>query len=162
MSTILLNKFSWEWFKCKMLLIKLVLLIKYSYEKIIFGTIELMFGFQNWLWKLKMSNFWQSVIKRSYKYQKILLGSSFKCKKLLNFTCTTEKFNNRYHTNLHVFDRNCLVLHHIQAFLSNLGFEHSNKSWEFQLMFSYLSRLRQALRQRAFLNYPIFLWLLKL
>ena len=32
------------------------------------------------------------------RHQKILLGGSFNCKKLLYFTCTTEKLHNRHHT----------------------------------------------------------------
>ena len=38
-------------------------------------------------------------IKQSYKITWNPLGFSFKCKNLLNFTCTTKKFRNRYHTN---------------------------------------------------------------
>ena len=35
------------------------------------------------------------------RYQKILLGGSLRCKKVLKFTCLTVKFHNCYHTNLH-------------------------------------------------------------
>ena len=70
LGTILLNKFPWEWFMFKILLMKVVLLIKYSDKKIIFRKIQLSFGLQNWLWKLKMSNFWQSSIKMPYKITK--------------------------------------------------------------------------------------------
>ena len=70
LGTILLNKFPWEWFIFKILLMKVVLLIKYSDKKIIFRKIQLSFGLQNWLWKLKMSNFWQSSIKMPYKISK--------------------------------------------------------------------------------------------
>ena len=70
LGTILLNKFPWEWFILKILLMKVVLLIKYSDEKIIFRKIQLSFGLQNWLWKLKMSNFWQFSIKMPYKISK--------------------------------------------------------------------------------------------
>ena len=83
--------FAWEWFILKMLLMKDVPLIKYSDKKIISRKIELIFSLQNWLWKLKMS---------VTRYQKILLGGSFKCKNLLNFNCTTEKFHNCHHANL--------------------------------------------------------------
>ena len=65
--TILLNKHPWKWFMFKILLRKVVLLIKYSDEKIIFRKIQLSSGLQNWLWKLKMSNFWWSSIKMPYK-----------------------------------------------------------------------------------------------
>ena len=53
-----------------MLLIKLVFLIRYSDKKIIFRKIVLIFGLQNWLWKLKISNFLQSSIKWFYKILK--------------------------------------------------------------------------------------------
>ena len=46
---------------------KVVLLIKYSDKKIIFRKIKFNFGLQNWVWKRKMSNFWQSSIKKLYK-----------------------------------------------------------------------------------------------
>ena len=70
LGTILLNKLPWEWFVSKTLLMKIGLLIKYSDKKIIFRKIQLNFGLQNWLWKLKMSTFWQSSIKRPYKISK--------------------------------------------------------------------------------------------
>ena len=67
---ILLNRFLWELFTFKMLLMKVVLLIKYSEKKIIFRKIQLNFGLNNWLWKVKMSNFCQSSIKMPYKISK--------------------------------------------------------------------------------------------
>ena len=79
------NKFSWKWFIFKMLLIKLVLLIRYSDKKIIFRKIELIFGLQNWLWKLKLSNFWQSSIKRSYKISKVPLRGLIEIQKTIEF-----------------------------------------------------------------------------
>ena len=68
--TILLNIFSWEWFIFKISLIKFLLLIWSSDKIIIFRKIKLILGLQNWPWKLKMSNFSQSSIKRSYKISK--------------------------------------------------------------------------------------------
>ena len=70
LGTILLNKFSWKPFLLKILWMKIFLLIKYSDKKIIFRKIQLNFGLQNWLWKLKMSNFWQFSIKMPYKISK--------------------------------------------------------------------------------------------
>ena len=64
------NKFSSEWFIFKRLSLKVVLLIGYSVKEIIFMKIQLNSGLQSWLWKLKMSNFWQSLIKRPDKISK--------------------------------------------------------------------------------------------
>ena len=61
-------------------------------KKIIFRKIQVNFGFQNLLWKPKMSNFLGSSIKKSLK-----------CKNLLNFNCTTEKCHNCHHTNQHAW-----------------------------------------------------------
>ena len=68
--TILLNMIPWEWFTFKMSLMKFVLLIWNSHKKIIFRKIKLSSVLQNWHWKLKISNFWHSSIKRSYKVSK--------------------------------------------------------------------------------------------
>ena len=94
---ILLNKFPCKWFLSKILLIKVVLLIQYSDKKIIFRKIKLIFDLLNWHWKLKMSNFWQSSIKSSYKISKNPLGGLCKCKNLVNLTFITNKFQHCHH-----------------------------------------------------------------
>ena len=96
--TILLDKI--EWSKFCMLLMKCVLLIECSGQKIVFRKIELRFDIQISLWKMKMCNYWHPLIKRSYKITKILLGYLLKCKILLNFTCTTKKFHDCHHVTL--------------------------------------------------------------
>ena len=82
-----------------MLLIKVILLIKYSYEKIVVRKIVLNFGSQNWLWKLKMSDFSLSSIKRSYKISKNSLRMLFGIQTPIEFHRTTKKFHNCHHTN---------------------------------------------------------------
>ena len=92
---------------------KVILLIKYSDKKIILRKIQLNSGLQDWLQKLKMSNFWQSLIKRSNKTSKIRLwGGSFKSKNLLNFNCNTEKFYNCHHTSNDAAAAYCRALPH--------------------------------------------------
>ena len=53
--------------RLKLLLAKVVLLIWYFIAKIIFWKIKLIFGFKNWLWKLKLPNFCAPSIKMLYK-----------------------------------------------------------------------------------------------
>ena len=42
-------------------------------KKIIFEKIKLIFDLENWLWKLKMPNFWQLIIISVYKTSKFPL-----------------------------------------------------------------------------------------
>ena len=50
-----------------------------------------MFSLKNWLWKLKIPNFWKASFQSSFKLSKTILKCSFGCKKLLNFTSHTTK-----------------------------------------------------------------------
>ena len=102
LSTILQNKDPWEWFIFKTLIMKAVLLIEYSDKKIIFRKIKLNLASkidsENWKFPIFISP--QS--KGLTRYQKILLGGSFKCKNLWNFNCTIEKFHNCHHSSAHL------------------------------------------------------------
>ena len=79
-----------------MFMIKLVHLIHYSDKKISFRKTEMFFDFQNWLWKLKMSNFWSAQSKNLIKCQKVILRLHLNAWNQLNFTYTTVKFHNCY------------------------------------------------------------------
>ena len=70
LGTFLLNRFFQKWIKLKMMLIKIVVLIWYSNKKIIFMKFKLCFGPKNWLWILKMPNFWRPCTKLSCKISK--------------------------------------------------------------------------------------------
>ena len=64
---------------------KVVLLIGYSEKKIIFRKIRLNSYLQNRLWKLKMSNVWQSLIKRPHKKSKNPLRRLIQMQKSIEF-----------------------------------------------------------------------------
>ena len=81
-----------------MLILKLVLLVLYSIAKIIFMMIKVTFAYKIDIedWKCPFCDSPQT--KALTIYHNILLGGSFKCKNLLNFNCTMDKFHNCHHT----------------------------------------------------------------
>ena len=61
--------------------------------------IELIFGLKNWLWQLKMANFWLPHLQLKYliRNQKMFWQCSFECKSLSNLNWYTMELHDRNH-----------------------------------------------------------------